>query len=134
MIQEFVERWYAEKDNLALELAKGHPDDYKSLVRLVIKTIIKTDDDLYPDPGKIEEISFDDEYQGTLIYVIGCNGYMPDKYWYLKIRYGSCSVCDTLESIKSYSHDPPTEDQISDYMTLALHIIQCLKVMDDEVI
>ena len=44
----------------------------------------------------------------------------------------SCSACDTLESIKDYSGDPPTSSQVNGYMTLALHIIQGMKKMGEE--
>jgi hypothetical protein len=68
------------------------------------------------------------------VYVIAATGYQPSDYWYVKISYGSCAVCDTLERIRDYSVGKPTAKQACDYMTLALHIVEGLKKMvDDEV-
>ena len=49
----------------------------------------------------------------------------------MKVGYGSCSGCDTLEGIRHYNDDKPTEEQVRDYMTLALHIVQGMKRMGD---
>lgn len=62
--------------------------------------------------------------------IIASKAYQPSKYWYVCINYGSCSGCDTYENIRSYSNDPPTEDQVKSYWTLALHIVQQMKEMD----
>ena len=133
MIQEFVNRYMDKKDLLAATFAK-HPDDYEEIVKNVISVITDADDygDFNPDPERIHEIN-DGDYQGTLVYVIGAKGYQPSDYWYVKVGYGSCSGCDTLESIKDYSDEPPTDEQLKDYMTLALHIVQGLKKMGDDV-
>ena len=133
MIQEFVNRYMDKKDLLAATFAR-HPGDYKEIVKNVISVI--TDDDYYgdfnPDPKRIHEID-DGDYQGKLVYVIGAKDYQPSDYWYVKVGYGSCSVCDTLESIRGYGSEPPTDEQLKDYMTLALHIVQGLKKMGDDV-
>ena len=133
MIQEFVDRFMANKDALASSFTE-HPDDYKSLVKKVIAVI--TDEDSSwgserPDPERIHAID-DGDYQGTLVFVIAEKGYQPSDYWYVKVSYGSCSGCDTLEAIRGYQDDAPTQEQIKDYMTLALHIVQGLKKMGDE--
>lgn len=129
MIQEFVNRYMERKDLLAATFAK-HPDSYSEIVKNVISVI--TDNEAYsgfnPDPKRIHLID-DGDYQGTLVFVIGAKGYQPSDYWYVKVGYGSCSVCDTLQSISDYSDDPPTDRQLKDYMTLALHIVQGLKKM-----
>lgn len=70
-----------------------------------------------------------EQRQGALVYVIGATGYQPDKYWYVKVGYGSCSGCDTLEAIREYQDGKPTERQVNKYMTLALHIVQGLRLM-----
>jgi hypothetical protein len=84
-----------------------------------------------PDPERIHVID-DGDYQGTLVYVIGSKNYQPDVYWYVKVSYGSCSNCDTLAAIRDNANTPPTAEQIKDYITLALHIVQGLKEMEDE--
>ena len=35
----------------------------------------------------------------------------------MKVGYGSCSGCDTLEGIRYYNDDKPTEEQVRDYAT-----------------
>lgn len=124
----FVERFMSAKEQLKTQLSKAHPDDYKDLVALVIQTV--TDDSHGPDPERIHLID-DGEYQGVLVFIIAAKGYQPSDYWYVKVSYGSCSGCDTLEAIREYSSEPPTDSQIDDYLTLALHIVQQLKKMGD---
>lgn len=133
MIQKFVDRYMAGKDQLRAAFAEKHPENYIDLVRAVVGML--HDDDEYgsPDPQRIIEINHGD-YQGTLLYIIGASGYQPSTYWAVRVAYGSCSGCDTLEAIRMYSSDPPTEEQIKAYMTLALHIVQGLRCIAGEII
>ncbi len=80
------------------------------------------------DPERIHRID-DGDYQGTLVFVIGASGYQPSTYWYVTVGYGSCSGCDTLEAIRFYGDDPPTSQQVTDYATLAPHIVEGLREM-----
>lgn len=133
MITEFVERFMAGKPKLEAMFSEEHPDNYKAIVEAVVTLLNNGEDYGSPDPERIHELD-DGEYQGTLVYVIAASGYQPSNYWYVKVSYGSCSGCDTLERIRDYWGDKPTEEQVRDYMTLALHIVQGLKKMgDDEV-
>jgi hypothetical protein len=106
--------------------------DYEEIVREVIKVL--GDEDRYgtPDPEHIHIIN-DGNYQGTLIFVIPEGGYQPDRYWYVKVGYGSCSGCDTLQAIQGWE-DPISEQEVDDTMMLALHIVQGLKEMGEEVV
>lgn len=130
MIQEFVDKFLAGRDALAAKFAASPPSEYKDVVRAVIETISQGDYG-QPDAARIHEIN-DGSYQGVLVYVIGASGYQPSDYWYVRVYYGSCSGCDTLEAIRGYSSEPPTAAQVQDYLTLALHIVQQLKKMSDE--
>lgn len=130
MIQEFIDRFMASKPVLEAQFRAKHPDNYKEIVKAVIGTVAG-DDYNKMDVERIHELN-DGDYQGTLVYVIGAAGYQPDDYWYVKVSYGSCSGCDTLEGIREYSSEPPTDEQVRDYMTLALHVVQGLKKMGDE--
>lgn len=131
MIKEFVERFMGAKPRLERIFATAHPEDYMAVVRAVI-SVLRSDADLRtPDVERIHEID-DGDWQGTLVYVIAAEGYQPSTYWYVKVSYGSCSGCDTLEGIRGYSGDAPTDEQVSQYMTLALHIVQGLKRMGYE--
>lgn len=109
---------------LRKKFAAAHPEDYAAVVKAVVEVV---SDDL--DPERVHAID-DGHYQGTLVFVIAEAGYQPSRYWYVMVAYGSCSGCDTLEGIRKYDDDPPTEKQIDLYMTLALHVVQGLKEMD----
>lgn len=130
MIKEFVELFMSNKQKLEDVFAEAHPDNYKSIVKAVVSVL---NDGRYgaPDHERIHEID-DGDYQGTLVYIIAETGYQPSEYWYVKVGYGSCSGCDTLEGIREYSSDKPTAEQVRDYMTLALHIVQGMKRMGDD--
>jgi len=131
MIQEFVDRFEGNKNQLEQMFTKEHPADYKDILKKVL-TILKADEYCSPDPERIHRID-DGDYQGTLVFVVACGGYQPSDYWYVKVGYGSCSGCDTFEAIRGWD-DTPTAENVKDYMTLALHLVQGLKKMgDDEV-
>lgn len=76
------------------------------------------------------------DYQGTQIFLIPMETYQPsvEDYVYTNTYYGSCSGCDTLQAIQSYDYNElPNEEQIKDYMTLALHLLQkCCFLKDGE--
>jgi hypothetical protein len=129
MILEFVEKFNKYREELKAVFALGHPQNYREIVKNVI-TIIAKDGEYGNtlDPERIHVID-DGEYQGTLLFVIAANGYQPGDYWYVKVNYGSCSGCDTLQGIRDYSGDMPTEEDVEKYVTLALHIVQGLKSM-----
>lgn len=133
MIQEFVDRFMANKAVLREMFAAGHPGSYEDIVRNVV--LVLHDDSKYSsiDAERIHEID-DGHYQGTLVYVIGGSGYQPSSYWYVKVAYGSCSGCDTLEAIRGYRDEKPSEEQIDDYMTLSLHVVQGLKEMGQDIV
>jgi len=123
MIQTLIDKFMENKSALRAALTT-HPSCYKDLVIAVVSTLAKAGCEL--DHTRIHEID-DGDYQGTLLYVIAKTGYQPSTYWATKVDYGSCSGCDTLQGIADYSGDPPTPEQISQYMTLALHIVQGLR-------
>ena len=129
MIQKFVDRFMGEEDWIRGQFSK-HPGSYYDIVKIVVQAIRSKDEHESPDPERICGIDWSD-YQGTLVYVIGAAGYQPTKYWYVFVGYGSCSGCDTLQGIRDDGpYDaPPNKEQIDDYYTLALHIVQGIKEM-----
>ena len=138
MIEEFTKRWF-ERSHMVRSLFNAQmPKAYRDIVTAVVAML--HDEDKYSsiDPERIHEIN-DGDYQGTLVYVIGASGYQPDDYWYVKVGYGSCSGCDTLEHILSGNWGHENEEEASAWkqaaldqlMTLALHIVQGLKKMGD---
>lgn len=133
MIKSFVKVWDEHKDEVRSRLSE-HPESYEVLVRSVVQMIADHTERYAkgPDPERIHLID-DGDYQGTLLFVIAGAGYQPRDYWYVKIDYGSCSGCDTLQGIRSYSYKAPlTKEQVNAYMTLALHIVQGLTPMQGE--
>ncbi len=135
MIQEFVDKFMAAKPTLRAQFAESPPDNYKDLVTRVI-TLFHEPDSFTdsPNPARIHEID-DGDYQGTLLYLIAATGYQPDEYWFVRVSYGSCSGCDTLQAISGSvaTYDDagdklsPTDEQLDQYMQLALHIVQRLQ-------
>ena len=141
MINEFVEAFHKGQDELKATFSK-HPNEYKDVVKAVVTVIAKNIDspDRYqiPDPERIHEIN-DGEYQGNLLYLIAADSYQPSVYWYVMVYYGSCSACDTLENIRSDYTDydervTVSEKQLKDYMMLALHIVQGIKLLDCDIV
>jgi len=139
MIEKFTKRWFERKDSVQEKFEAKLPSSYSDIVLAVVEMLNDEDEYETPDPARIHEIN-DGDYQGTLLYVIGAASYQPSTYWYVKVGYGSCSGCDTLESILSGNWGHETEEEkkawkdeaVSQLMTLALHIVQGLKLMGDE--
>lgn len=145
LLKYCIEKWDKNKDLLKQNIQnlgnEMHECSYKDIVKLTVDSILNDDDgEKYGfwsdwDTDKIVEIDHGD-YQGTLLYVIPLDSYQPseDQYLMTSVGYGSCSGCDTLQSIQyssiSYDDDNESETlrlnetQIADYMTLSLHIIQ----------
>ena len=133
MIKEFVDRFMAKEKEIRDLFSSKHPESYADIVRVVVEAIKKEDDYDTPDPERIHQID-DGDYQGTLVFVIAANGYQPSTYWAVLVSYGSCSGCDTLEGIRGYDDSPPNEQQVKDYWTLALHVVQGLKKIGEDLV
>ena len=134
MIQKFVTRFDAQREALTDTFSQKHPSEYKDIVKAVISAIADGDDyGESPDPERITEIDHGD-YQGTKLFVVAANGYQPSTFWYVRVWYGSCGGCDTLQRIRDYGDydTPPSETQVKDYMTLALHIVQGLHRCEED--
>jgi hypothetical protein len=130
MIQKFVDAFMNKKQQFREAFASKHPDNYGDIVLELVKLLNCVDKyieiDPEPDPKRIHTID-DGNYQGTLLYIIAEQGYQPFTYWCMSVSYGSCSGCDTLHSIRGYTDDAPTTDQLDQYETLALHLVQSMK-------
>lgn len=134
MIQWVVDRFMERKPFIRQRLeAMKHWPEYKQLVQVLVEEVLDDDGDLLEDrPScRITEINHG-QCQGVLIYVIGYGGYQPTGAWYVRVGYGSCSGCDTLEYL--YRSDHTTEQILDGLMTLSLHFFQQLKSMEGEVV
>ncbi len=100
-----------------------HPKEYMDVVKRVLPIVSKKF-----DIARLREID-DSSYQGTLVYIVGETGCQPRTYWTTTVDYGSCSGCDTLAGIRGYEDAgcPTTEEQVNDYLALALHLVENLK-------
>lgn len=130
MITEIIQKW--EENKLKLEeyfktTKQEQYTDYKTIVQKIFELIINTSEDSYKNfaIGKMTVID-DGYYQGTQIFIIPKDTYQPsaEDYIVTDTYYGSCSGCDTLQGISSYDDELPSESQVKEYMTLALHLVQ----------
>jgi hypothetical protein len=126
MIQNFIDSFMKNKYQLETKYSEKHPSSYEEIFQDVIRIIYNDEGYDNPDIDRITTIDHG-EYQGTRLFIVGATGYQPSKYWSCKVDYGSCSGCDTYENIRSYDDDPPSKQQIEDYITLALHMVQNIK-------
>ena len=125
MIREFVDAFMENKDALRAAFEAKEPDEYKEIVEQTVK-VLKCGS----DSTDIHEVVCGD-WQGTLVFVIPEAGYQPDTHWYVRVFYGSCSGCDTLEYIKTMRDKT---ERVDDYMTMALHIVQNMREMEGEIV
>jgi len=117
-----LEEWFSQE-----KMGFSYDEIVKKLFELVL-----TPDASYPDEFNLETLRCIDDghYQGTQLFIIAHDGYQPeeDDYVITSVSYGSCSGCDTLESIFSYGYgELPNEEQVKDLMMLALHLVQRAK-------
>lgn len=146
MLEFAIKKWDKNKDKLREYFTKNkqtkYAKSYAQLTKKVIEIIFNDDD--YGYNGNEQERAFDiknyfkaidfGHYQGTLIFVFAYDTYQPSttETFYTSVYYGSCSGCDTLQRICRYAYDLPTEEQVNDYMQLALHLIQNMKQFEQE--
>lgn len=135
MIKEFCLAWEKNKDKLKKYLRttpQGNYSSYEALVKLIFKIVINPDERIYDQYDTKNIVSIDDgDYQGTLIFILHRDTYQPDlsDYVFTSVDYGSCSGCDTLLSISGYEDGLPSDEQVEDYMTLCLHLLEHCKFM-----
>lgn len=137
MIAEIIAKWDKNKSKLE-EYFKTteikNYDSYESLVVKVIEIILNDEeaDDNY-EKFNIPNMTIIDhgDYQGTKLFIIPKSTYQPSVEDYIMTHneYGSCSGCDTLQSITQYNNGIPTDKQVSEFMTLSLHLIQRMKYL-----
>lgn len=128
MIAEIINQWEINKsklENWFRNNKQSEYDEYEKIVKAIFTYVI----DGY-DTSEIHVID-DGDYQGTKLFLIHKETYQPSREDYLitDTYYGSCSGCDTLQSINEYDDVIPNEEQIKKYMTLALHLVQKMKVI-----
>ena len=137
MITELVKQWEENKHKLEEYFKMTKKDEYGSYEAIVKKVfelcIPKATDNSGWNLDKMTVID-DGDYQGTQIFIIPTDTYQPgvEDYVMTDTYYGSCSGCDTLEAISGYDDNLPTDEQVKEYITLALHLVQKLKRLGTE--
>lgn len=132
MLKYCLKKWDKNNDLLRKKLESDkelNSCGYEYLVKLVVDIILNGDEkDAYScdsfDSSRINKIDNGD-YQGTLIFLIPTKEYQPSESSYLMtfVGYGSCSACDTLQAIQDWSDNPPSENQLKDYMSLCKDLV-----------
>ena len=130
MIKYCKEQWAKNEVELRNALVKCEERDclcYEDLVKLVVTEVLNKNNnhDIEWDAENITTVDNGD-YQGTMIYLIPLKTYQPSEYEYLMayVWYGSCSGCDTLQSIQCGY--PTEEEQINDYVGLCRDIVRSI--------
>lgn len=137
MNKDILNAWDKNQNNVREWIATVNNSDfsYEMLLQNTIRILFEESEYDYhiPDHKRITMIN-NGEYQGTLVFVIGGQGYQPgvEDHWYTSVDYGSCSGCDTLQAISVYSNDLPNKKQIQQYWTLCLHMMQKMRRMKNE--
>lgn len=124
MIKYCLDCWNKNQQSLRQQLETDtslNGCNYEYLVKLVAKHILGNEWDA-------ENITVIDngDYQGTLLFLIPKDTYQPSEYEYLMtyVGYGSCSYCDTLQSIQDWGDDKPlTPKQVEDFMKLCKDLV-----------
>jgi hypothetical protein len=131
MINELVQRFDAARPALLASFKADAPTTYVNLVRRTVEVIDDGDDlGVTLDPTRITVIGEHDDYSGAMLFVLRTK--YGDGYLVAKMDYGSCSVCDTLQSIPQGWGDDyiVTDAEAAEYLTLALHFVQRLKEVE----
>ena len=134
MLQDIIKQWDANKARLEEYFKtteqKEYCVSYLDIVKKIFELVLT---EKHYQPEKITVVD-DGDYQGTQIFLIPEGTYQPsvDEYIITHTYYGSCSGCDTLQGINGYEDGLPTDEQVKDYMVLALHLVQRMKRLKDE--
>jgi hypothetical protein len=132
MILNYVKQWEERKHLLEQWLNDNEPNSYESIYEMLFNLVVtKPNDDEYSewDWGRFVKID-DGTFQGNEIYILCSNEYQPSltDYIFTSVAYGSCSVCDTFQSIEMLEDKA---ERVKQYMTLALHMVQETKSFKD---
>jgi hypothetical protein len=135
MISSIIEQWENNKSKLENYFRTTDQYEYcgyKQIVEKLFELCITNADEHCGFNIERMTVIDDGDYQGTKLFIIPKDTYQPsvDDYITTHTYYGSCSGCDTLQSICGYDYGLPTEEQVKLYMTLALHLVQKLRWLE----
>ena len=117
MLKYCVDQWEKNKENL--RQAFNDCDiysDYEEFARIIIRSI-------FPEWADYDVIIMKQgDYTGDVIFFISADTEGSKNDIFLSyLRYGSCSICDTLMRAAE------SEERVEDQMRIALHFIQNMK-------
>lgn len=131
MIKYALRKWDAGKDTLCRIIRQTGKEercrwDYTDIVKMVCRCILNVNA-IEGDPDiDVDNITIIDNgsYQGTLLFMLPFDTYQPSASEYLItfVEYGSCSGCDTLQSIQ-FDDEYDDHDATDSYLTLCRHIV-----------
>lgn len=134
MDKDIIERWYKNKENLKRYFethVQREYSEYKQVVGALIKYCLNNNVGSGDEFSELFDVSDYGDYQGTQIFLLHKDTYQPNigDYYVFDNYYGSCSGCDTLLGISNYDEGYPSEEQVSEYMNLCLHMVQRMKCL-----
>lgn len=141
MIEAIVKQWDANKHKLEEYFATTKQEDYSDYESIVVKLFELVITEIENEWSGTDEFDVskmtvidDGDYQGTMIYIIPKDTYQPsvNDYVITDNYYGSCSGCDTLLAISEYEDGLPNKEQVKEYMTIALHLVQKMRWLGSE--
>lgn len=141
MIEAIVKQWDANKHKLEEYFATTKQEDYSDYKTIVVKLFELVITEIENEWSGTDEFDVskmtvidDGDYQGTMIYIIPKDTYQPsvNDYVITDNYYGSCSGCDTLLAISEYEDGLPNKEQVKEYMTIALHLVQKMRWLGSE--
>lgn len=133
MEKELIKLWEQNKHKLRNYFETTNQDeysDYKTILKKVLELCLVSDE-LQWNLSAIRTIESGSD-QGILIYVFHKNttDYSVENFAFTHVYYGTCDHCDTLCGIKRYSDGLPSCTQVTEYMTLALHLVQKMRFLE----
>lgn len=126
MIKYCLDKWEKNKDALERDLREDttlNECEYLYLVKKVVSIILNGGDEAEWDTGNIIEIDGGQDCQGTLLFIIPRDTYLPSEYEYLMtyVNYGGCN--DVLLDIQFGIEKEITEGQVKDFMALCKDLV-----------
>lgn len=148
MITEIVSAYNERKGSLAEHWRQnGLPKDYTAIVKALFQVVVNpyADDHLIGEnwgtPFDLEKITVlgGGQYEGVLLFLIPADkGILTIDDWLVTfVDYGTSSATDTFADVVSshrlYDEDErDTEGAISDFLKLALHLVQRMKFIKND--
>ena len=123
---KFIKQWEANKKNLKKYFKNNKQYEYSTyeeIIRLILRICLTG----YEWKYDIESWRYGKESGHTLFIASTKNNLIKAV---THNSYGTCSGCDTLLGINEYTVGYPTKEQVNQYMTLSLHLIQRMKKID----